>query len=87
MCKARPKCIDVYVGYGDRKITCYDEKYEDCIWDHYDKKKFWLKDKGHYFLMIECKEGDFTQYDYDQVKKERETKEKKKKRIYLIKKE
>ena len=67
-----PYCIDKWLGYGDRKITMYHNKYEPIIWYFYDKKKFWLKDKGDDgFLMIECYEGDLTQHDYDEFKKER----------------
>lgn len=68
---ARPNWIDKWLGDGDRKITMYHNKHEPTIWNYYDKKKFSLKHKGDAgFLIIECKEGDFSEYDYDRNREE-----------------
>ena len=68
----RPNWIDEWLGDDDRKIVMYRNRYESTIWNYYDKKKFWLKHKGDAgFLIIECKEGDLSQHDYDQFRKEK----------------
>jgi len=67
-----PPCIDTWLGDDDRPIYCYDEKYEDRIWEYYDKKKFYLKHKGYEFLMVDCLVDDkdvkkrwYTEHWYD----------------------
>lgn len=62
--------MDAWVTSDGEKIVQYHDKYEPVIWKYYNKKKFWLKHYGYRTIwIIECKKGDFSEYDYAKFRK------------------